>query len=165
MKRLLFVLLVLAITVPCDALYARRDKSPKRNNGASIEKVAPVPMPKDAVIRTEVMPRFKYGELPEFGKWVARRLKCPKSVYADLKALAFKEKAVLCVVFLVDVDGTAKFVETRLDPLRRFAKFENAELDAELARIIASSPQWSPAMQGGEPKKIQLMTTLEIEIW
>lgn len=165
MKRLLFVLLVLAISVPCDALYARRDKSPKRNNDASIEKVAPVPMPEDAVMRVEVMPKCKFGELPEFRKWVAGRLKCPKSVYTDLKALGYTEKAVLCVMFFVDVDGTAKFVETRLDLSHNFAKFENAELDEALARIIASGPQWSPAMQGGEPKRVQFMMPLTIEIW
>ena len=164
----LFVVVIFtlfAIMLSGEAFAKRGGKATKKSSKPNIENAAPVPMPADAVIRTEVMPRFKYGELREFRTWVQDKFKCPKSVYADLKALAFSEQAILQVIFYIDIDGSVKFVETRLDPWRNSALFENAELSTELARIMATSPIWTPAMQNGEPKRLKCMIPLKIDIW
>lgn len=166
MKKFIIASLIMLVMMPCSQAFAKREKSsPKGEKRANVENVAPVPMPADAVDKAEVMPRFKYGGIREFRTWIENRFKCPKSVYTDLKSLAFSQQAMLMVVFLIDIDGSAKFVETRLDPSRNGALFENAELNAELARIMAMSPVWTPAMQNGEPKRLKCVTYLKIDIW
>ena len=158
----LFILVIFtlfATMLSGEAFAKRGGKATKKSSKPNIENAAPVPMPADAVIRTEVMPRFKYGELREFRTWVQDKFKCPKSVYADLKALAFSEQAILQVIFYIDIDGSVK--EVRCE--RRQGPEHNADVIKHFQDIVTSKNQWIPGSHKGRVVRTEICLPIEFK--
>lgn len=88
----------------------------------------------------EVKPRFGEGGIEDFSKWVNDNLNYPE------EAVAKKLQGRIVTSFAIDEQGhvTDAKVIRGIDPL----------LDAEVLRVLNSSPDWTPGMQDGKPVKV-----------
>ncbi|MEA5005011.1 MAG: energy transducer TonB [Rikenellaceae bacterium] len=89
----------------------------------------------------EEKPKFQGGDENTFTKWVFERL-----VYPEMA----KENGVqgrVILQFLVNTDGSVSDVKVvrGVDP----------SLDKEAARVVASSPKWTPGRQRNKPVKVR----------
>ncbi|MCK9627891.1 MAG: energy transducer TonB [Bacteroidales bacterium] len=89
----------------------------------------------------EEKPKFQGGDENTFTKWVFERL-----IYPEMA----KENGVqgrVILQFLVNTDGSVSDVKVvrGVDP----------SLDKEAARVVASSPKWTPGRQRNKPVKVR----------
>ena len=84
----------------------------------------------------EVKPTFNGGDANEFAKWVYSQINYPEK--------AKKDKAQGCVLvqFTIGADGSVSNVE--------LVKGVREDLNAEVMRVVSSSPKWEPGKQNGE---------------
>jgi len=89
----------------------------------------------------EEKPKFQGGDENTFTKWVFERL-----VYPEMA----KENGVqgrVILQFLVNTDGSVSDVKV--------VRGVDASLDKEAARVVASSPKWTPGRQRNKPVKVR----------
>ena len=85
----------------------------------------------------EVKPQFQGGDAKTFATWVSNHLSYPE----DAKEAGVSGR--ILVQFTVSPAGKLQEVQV----LRHL----HPSLDAEAVRVISSSPDWTPGMQGGRP--------------
>lgn len=90
-------------------------------------------------IIVEQRPQFMNKGADAFKVWVEKNL-----VYPDNEADVFGQ---VVVSFIVDIDGSVKDVE--------LVKKLSPKFDAEVVRVVSSSPQWMPAMQMHKPVAVE----------
>ena len=91
----------------------------------------------------EVKPTFQGSEAGEFAKWVQENLKYPQSA---------KDAGVqgrVLAQFVIGIDGKIQDVS--------IVRGAHPDLDAEVVRVISSSPDWTPGYVKGEPVKVAYM--------
>ena len=89
----------------------------------------------------EEKPKFQGGDENTFTKWVFERL-----VYPEMA----KENGVqgrVILQFLVNTDGSVSDVKV--------VRGVDASLDKEAARVVASSPKWTPGRQRNKAVKVR----------
>ena len=93
--------------------------------------------------QVEVKPTFQGGDAGEFAKWVQENLQYPQAAKdADVQGRVVAQ-------FVVGTDGKIQDVQV----LRGI----HPDLDAEVVRVISSSPDWTPGYVRGEPVKVTYM--------
>ena len=98
------------------------------------------------LMKAEVLPSFKGGNLNTYRSWVESEVVYPK------KLLRKKIGGRVTVEFIIDKDGTVIFSKILQSP--------HELLSAEVERVIKSSPKWSPGKQRGEP----VMTKMQLPV-
>ena len=91
----------------------------------------------------EVKPTFLGGDVNEFAKWVNGHLTYPQTA---------KEAGVqgrVLAQFVVNSDGKVQDVKV--------LRGVHPDLDAEVVRVISSSPDWTPGYVKGEPVRVTYM--------
>ena len=91
----------------------------------------------------ELKPTFQGGDANTFSKWVSQHLQYPKEAKDD------GIQGRVMVQFTICDDGVVRNVKVLrgVHPL----------LDAEALRVISSSPNWKPGMQGGKPVNVTFL--------
>ena len=90
--------------------------------------------------QVEVKPTFQGGNAGEFAKWVNENLKYPQTAKdADVQGRVVAQ-------FVVGSDGKVGDVKV--------LRGVHPDLDAEVVRVISSSPDWTPGYVKGEPVKV-----------
>ena len=84
----------------------------------------------------EVKPTFNGGDANKFSEWVNSHLKYPEA------SKAAGEQGRVTLQFQVGSDGKVRDVKV--------LRGASEALDAEAVRVISSSPDWEPGMQGGK---------------
>ncbi len=88
----------------------------------------------------EVKPTFQGGNAGEFAKWVNENLQYPQAAKdADVQGRVVAQ-------FVVGNDGKVGDVKV--------LRGVHPDLDAEVVRVISSSPDWTPGYVKGEPVKV-----------
>ncbi len=88
----------------------------------------------------EVKPAFQGGDAGEFAKWVNENLQYPQAAKdADVQGRVVAQ-------FVVGTDGKVGDVKV--------LRGVHPDLDAEVVRVISSSPDWTPGFVKGEPVKV-----------
>jgi TonB family C-terminal domain len=88
----------------------------------------------------EVKPTFQGGDAGEFAKWVNENLQYPQAAKdADVQGRVVAQ-------FVVGTDGKVGDVKV--------LRGVHPDLDAEVVRVISSSPDWTPGFVKGEPVKV-----------
>ena len=88
----------------------------------------------------ETKPTFQGGSAADFSKWVQENLKYPQTA---------KDAGVqgrVAAQFVVNTDGKIQDV--------KILRGVHPDLDAEVVRVISSSPDWTPGYVKGEPVKV-----------
>ena len=88
----------------------------------------------------ETKPTFQGGSAADFSKWVNENLKYPQTA---------KDAGVqgrVAAQFVVNTDGKIQDV--------KILRGVHPDLDAEVVRVISSSPDWTPGYVKGEPVKV-----------
>ena len=95
----------------------------------------------DIYFIVEEMPAFQGGDEMTFRNWVQQNLIYPEK--------AFKDGACgrVFVQFAVGADGIVKNV--------KIVRGVTPELDAEVERVVSSSPKWTPGTQKGKAVTVQ----------
>lgn len=91
----------------------------------------------------EVKPTFQGGDVNEFARWVNGHLTYPQTA---------KEAGVqgrVLAQFVVNSDGKVQDVKV--------LRGVHPDLDAEVVRVISSSPDWTPGYVKGEPVRVTYM--------
>lgn len=101
----------------------------------------------EPLLVSEVMPRFKGGDLLFFRQWVKEQINYPK------EALEQRIEGTVIVSFVVERDGSVNEVQVLRSP--------NQLLADEAVRTVKRSPRWEPASQRG--KKVRLRYALPID--
>ena len=99
------------------------------------------------LMKAEVLPSFKGGNLNTYRSWVESEVVYPK------KLLRKKIGGRVTVEFIIDKDGTVIFSKILQSPHELFS--------AEVERVIKSSPNWSPGKQRGEPVMVKMQLPVE----
>ncbi|MBN1952065.1 MAG: energy transducer TonB [Bacteroidales bacterium] len=102
----------------------------------------------DVYFFVEEMPRFQDGSADEFRMFLAQNMKFPDS------AMEYGICGTLYFSFVIDEQGNLGEIEI----LRRC----NPAVDAEIIRVLESSPPWTPGMQRGKPVKVKFTFPLRI---
>ena len=90
--------------------------------------------------QVEVKPTFQGGNAGEFAKWVNENLQYPQSAKdAEIQGRVVAQ-------FVVGTDGKVGDVKV--------LRGVHPDLDAEVVRVISSSPDWTPGYVKGEPVKV-----------
>lgn len=90
--------------------------------------------------QVEVKPTFQGGNAGEFAKWVNENLKYPQTAKdAEIQGRVVAQ-------FVVGTDGKVGDVKV--------LRGVHPDLDAEVVRVISSSPDWTPGYVKGEPVKV-----------
>ena len=90
--------------------------------------------------QVEVKPTFQGSDAGEFAKWVHENLKYPQTAKdADVQGRVVAQ-------FVVGSDGKVGDVKV--------LRGVHPDLDAEVVRVISSSPDWTPGYVKGEPVKV-----------
>lgn len=112
------------------------------NSDASEPSAAPAADANDSVPvkLVDEKPSFRGGNANDFSYWVNTRLVYPK----DAKAARIEGKVTL--QFTVDTDGSVINVKV--------LKGVYPSLDAEAARVVRSSPKWTPGKHGGKAVRV-----------
>ncbi|MBP5391998.1 MAG: M56 family metallopeptidase [Bacteroidales bacterium] len=84
----------------------------------------------------EVKPTFNGGDAGEFVKWAYSQLNYPEKAKKD------KAQGRVLVQFTIGTDGSVSNVE--------LVKGVREDLNAEVLRVVSSSPKWEPGKQNGE---------------
>ena len=90
--------------------------------------------------QVEVKPTFQGGNAGEFAKWVNENLKYPQT------AKDAEVQGRVVAQFVVGSDGKVGDVKV--------LRGVHPDLDAEVVRVISSSPDWTPGYVKGEPVKV-----------
>ena len=90
--------------------------------------------------QVEVKPTFQGGNAGEFAKWVNENLKYPQT------AKDAEVQGRVVAQFVVGTDGKVGDVKV--------LRGVHPDLDAEVVRVISSSPDWTPGYVKGEPVKV-----------
>ena len=90
--------------------------------------------------QVEVKPTFQGGNAGEFAKWVNENLKYPQT------AKDAEVQGRVVAQFVVGSDGKVGDV--------KILRGVHPDLDAEVVRVISSSPDWTPGYVKGEPVKV-----------
>ena len=88
----------------------------------------------------EVKPTFQGGDAGEFAKWVNENLQYPQA------AKDANVQGRVVAQFVVGNDGKVGDV--------KILRGVHPDLDAEVVRVISSSPDWTPGYVKGEPVKV-----------
>ena len=84
------------------------------------------------------LPTFKGKDISAFSDWVASRVKYPKNAAAEGRF-----EGTVRVKFVIGLNGGVQEVEVEQGVW--------APLDAEVVRVVRSSPKWKPALKDGKP--------------
>ena len=84
----------------------------------------------------EVKPTFNGGDAGEFVKWAYSQLNYPEKAKKD------KAQGRVLVQFTIGTDGSVSNLE--------LVKGVREDLNAEVLRVVSSSPKWEPGKQNGE---------------
>ncbi len=87
-------------------------------------------------IETVRKPGFDGGDMNQFSKWLNMNLRYPEAAKKD------KAEGQVVVAFAVDKDGDVKGVKV--------TKSAHPALDAEVVKMVSSSPKWTPAQRDGK---------------
>ena len=101
------------------------------------------------LMKAEVLPSFKGGNLNTYRSWVESQVVYPK------KLLRKKIGGRVTVEFIIDKDGSVIFSKILQSP--------HEVLSAEVERVIKSSPKWSPGKQRGEPVMTKMQLPVEFK--
>ncbi len=96
----------------------------------------------ESFVVVEDMPKFQNGDLKKFTKWVGEQVKYPPEALKD--GIAGK---VICQ-FDINKKGEIKNIKV----IRSVDKL----LDAEVVRVVKSSPKWTPGRQRGKDVQVQM---------
>jgi protein TonB len=97
----------------------------------------------EPLLIVEVMPSFKGGSLDRFSEWVQKMTNYPKEA-ADNRI-----QGTVVVTFVVEKDGKVSNVA--------ILKGVHPLLDNEALKVISSSPEWRPGLQGGQAVRIRYL--------
>ncbi len=89
----------------------------------------------------EVMPKFRRGDVIAFRSWVMGRVRLPDD------ARDFQGGRVM-VTFVVEADGSVAGIEVLSAP--------TPSMGAEVVRVVAQSPKWTPGTRAGEPVRVRM---------
>ena len=84
----------------------------------------------------EVKPTFQGGDANSFALWVNSQIKYPEQAKKD------QVEGRVMVQFTIGSDGVVRDAQV--------VRGVREDLDAEVLRVISSSPQWEPGMQDGK---------------
>ena len=84
----------------------------------------------------EIKPSFNGGDDSEFAKWFYSQIKYPEQAIKD------KVQGRVLVQFTIGTDGAVRDVKLQ--------KGVRDDLDAEVLRVVESSPKWKPGSQDGK---------------
>lgn len=84
----------------------------------------------------EIKPSFNGGDDSEFAKWFYSQIKYPEQAIKD------KVQGRVLVQFTIGTDGAVRDVKLQ--------KEVRDDLDAEVLRVVESSPKWKPGSQDGK---------------
>jgi TonB family protein len=99
------------------------------------------------LMKAEVLPSFKGGNLNTYRSWVESEIVYPKKLRRK------KIGGRVTVEFIIDKDGSVIFSKIMQSP--------HELLSAEVERVIKSSPKWSPGKQRGEPVMVKMQLPVE----
>ena len=143
----LAVIPVLAVLMyACNSPKESKTPAPE-TTGQEVAAAAPAEEPADAQTAQnaaeavpfdviEVKPTFNGGDAGEFVKWAYSQLNYPEKAKKD------KAQGRVLVQFTIGTDGSVSNVE--------LVKGVREDLNAEVLRVVSSSPKWEPGKQNGE---------------
>lgn len=143
----LAVIPVLAVLMyACNSPKESKTPAPE-TTGQEVAAAAPAEEPADAQTAQnaaeavpfdviEVKPTFNGGDSNEFVKWAYSQLNYPEKAKKD------KAQGRVLVQFTIGTDGSVSNVE--------LVKGAREDLNAEVLRVVSSSPKWEPGKQNGE---------------
>lgn len=143
----LAVIPVLAVLMyACNSPKESKTPAPE-TSGQEVAATAPAEEPADAQTAQnageavpfdviEVKPTFNGGDSNEFVKWAYSQLNYPEKAKKD------KAQGRVLVQFTIGTDGSVSNVE--------LIKGVREDLNAEVLRVVSSSPKWEPGRQNGE---------------
>ena len=91
----------------------------------------------------EVKPSFNGGDANDFAVWVNSQLKYPDQAKND----GIQGRVI--VQFTIGADGVVRDTQV--------LKSVREDLDAEVVRVVSSSPKWEPGKQNGEPVPVSFI--------
>ena len=91
----------------------------------------------------EEKPTFNGDSAVTFTQWIMENLKKPDGV-----------SGMMVVEFIIGTDGKLSDIKV----LRSL----NPEIDAEVVKLISSSPQWTPGKQGGKAVRVKYMQVVRL---
>ena len=91
----------------------------------------------------EEKPTFNGESAITFMQWIMENLKKPDGV-----------SGMMVVEFIIGTDGKLSDIKV----LRSL----NPEIDAEVVKLISSSPQWTPGKQGGKAVRVKYMQVVRL---
>lgn len=124
---------ILCLPVLFGAMCSFEAKADVISIGEAAEVTDEVPV---GMNETAVKPVFQGGDWTTFSNWVAGNLKYPEE--------AVKKKMEGEVYVQFTVSATGKVVDVRI------LRGVSPELDAEVVRVVSSSPDWTPGQTGGK---------------
>ena len=101
-------------------------------------------------IKVEKMPSFMGGDLNAFRKWVQERIKYP----AIAQENGITGRVVLS--FVVEKDGSVTNIQVLQSPDR--------SLGEEAARVLATSPKWTPCQQSSQTVRVKYTLPVMFQI-
>ena len=108
--------------------------------------------------QADEMPRFRDGDLRTFRTWVGQNARFPKDPIQE--HLENNPNYIPTrSVFVADGTVTASFVvekDGRLGNIK-IINSTNRALNAEVIRILRSSPRWTPGKQNGSPVRVEFV--------
>lgn len=87
---------------------------------------------------SEVMPTFMDGDIQTFYNWFMRSIRYPA------EAIEQGLQDVVYVSFVVNREGYIDMSQVE------FVKIEHEIFKSEICRVLATSPRWTPGMEGGK---------------
>ncbi|MBQ1253931.1 MAG: energy transducer TonB [Alistipes sp.] len=101
-------------------------------------------------IKVEKMPSFMGGDLNAFRKWVQERIKYPQIAQEN----GITGRVVLS--FVVEKDGSVTNIQVLQSPDR--------SLGEEAARVLATSPKWTPGQQSSQTVRVKYTLPVMFQI-
>ena len=105
----------------------------------------------DAYLMCEVMPTFNGGSLNDFRAWVMSNIRYPQQA---------QEQGIRGAVVAAFVVGTDGRVEDEVAILRS----PDESLSAEVRRVIAKSPAWTPGTQEGKAVRVRFTMPVQFSL-
>ncbi|MDR0954385.1 MAG: energy transducer TonB [Rikenellaceae bacterium] len=100
--------------------------------------------------RVENMPTFQGGDLNTFRNWVQGRMRYP--AIASENGISGR----VMLEFIVERDGSVSNINVLQSPDR--------SLSEEAARVVATSPKWTPGSQRGVPARVKFIVPIDFRL-
>ena len=137
------------------AEYLYPDPAPAPEPTAAEAPAAPQPAadsatPEEPLLRAEVMPSFRGGDLNDFRTWVQMRVRMPE------EALEKQLQGRVVATFTIEKNGTLDDIRILRSPDPLFSD--------EVVRVLKGSDKWTPGTQKGKAVRVKYTLPIDFRI-